>query len=63
MADYVAKLAVQLLQKLLTEQFLSRVLYYIVRAWANQTTNKIDDKVADAVAEAYGIERQVLESP
>jgi hypothetical protein len=63
MADYVAKLAVQLLQKLLTEQFLSRVLYYIVRAWANQTDNKIDDKVADAVAEAYGIDKTALVKP
>lgn len=60
MADYVAKLSVQLLQKLLTEQFLSRVLYYIVKAWANQTANKIDDKVADAIAEAYGLERSNL---
>lgn len=60
MADYVAKLAISLLQKLVTEQFLSRVLYYVVRAWANQTDNLIDDKVADAIAEAYGIEKQVL---
>lgn len=60
MADYVAKLAISLLQKLVTEQFLSRVLYYIVRAWANQTDNLIDDKVADAIAEAYGLEKEVL---
>jgi hypothetical protein len=62
MADYVAKLAISLLQKLVTEQFLSRVLYYVVRAWANQTDNLIDDKVADAIAEAYGIEKNVLGS-
>lgn len=60
MADYVAKLAISLLQKLVTEQFLSRVLYYIVRAWANQTDNLIDDKVADAIAEAYGLDKEVL---
>jgi hypothetical protein len=62
MADYVAKLAISLLQKLVTEQFLSRVLYYVVRAWANQTDNLIDDKVADAIAEAYGIEKTALGS-
>lgn len=60
MADLIAKLGVAMLQKLLTEQFISRILYHIVRAWANQTTNKIDDKVADAVADAYKIDRKAL---
>ena len=60
MSDYVAKLSVSLIQKLLTEKFLSRVLYYIVKTWAKQTQNTIDDKVADAVAEAFGIDKNAL---
>jgi hypothetical protein len=60
MPDAVAKIFVSLLSKVLTEQFLSRVIYFLVKTWANQTDNQIDDKIADAIADAFGVEKQVL---
>jgi hypothetical protein len=60
MPDVIAKMVVGLMSKLLTEQFLSRVIYFLVKTWANQTDNQIDDKIADAIADAFGVEKQVL---
>lgn len=60
MADQVAKLFVTVFAKLLTPEFLSRVLYYIVKSWAKQTDNQIDDKIAEAIADAYGLPKEAL---
>ena len=53
--DLVAKIAVLLVTKLLTETFLSRLVIYSLAAWAKNSENKLDDKVVQAMADALGV--------
>lgn len=55
MQELAAKLLVGLVVKLMSETFLSRVLIHCLKAWADTTDNKLDDKVVLAMAEALGV--------
>lgn len=60
MTDILARLAVGMLTKLITERFLSKILVYSLSTWSRQTENDWDDKVTKAVAEAFGVETSLL---
>lgn len=62
MADIAAKIAIALLTKLLTETFLARVLIQLLNAWAETTTNKLDDRVVAAAADAFGVPVEKLKA-
>jgi hypothetical protein len=55
MTDLIAKLGVAMVTKLITETFLSKILVYTLRAWAKQTVNDWDNKVVDAISEAFNV--------
>lgn len=60
MSIILARIAMTLLTKLITETFLAKLLIEGLRAWARQTENHYDDKVVEAAAEAFGIEPEVI---
>lgn len=60
MTDLLAKLAIAMVSKLLTEKFLSKLLVHSLRAWAQQTENSYDDKVVEAMAEALDVPKELL---
>lgn len=60
MGSLLAKLAISMLVKLITEKFMSRLLVEGMRAWSKQTENPFDDRVTEAVADAFGVEKEVL---
>lgn len=55
MESMAAKLLVGVLEKFLTQKFLSKVLVYTISAWSKQTENDWDDKVTSAMAEALDV--------
>lgn len=55
MANLLAKIAVGLVTRLITETFLARLLIEGLRAWAKQTVNKFDDRVVEEAARAFGV--------
>jgi hypothetical protein len=54
-ADFVAKLMIGIVAKFMTDVFLSKILIYAHNAWAQDTENKLDDKVVKAMADALGV--------
>jgi len=50
------KLFASLLVKLFTESFVSKLLVYALAAIAKSTSNMLDDKIVQAVADALGVE-------
>lgn len=60
MANLLAKIAISLITKLITERFLARLVIEALRAWAKTTDNDMDDRVVKAMAEALGVEIEVL---
>lgn len=56
----LAKLAIGMVTKLITEQFFSVLIAEGFRAWAKQTDNKFDDRVAEAVAKSFGLPPEAL---
>ena len=61
--DLLAKLAVALVAKLITETFLSRIIIYSLEAWAKTSENKLDDKVVAAMADALGVPLEQVKAP
>lgn len=55
-----AKLAIGMVARLMTERFLSKLLVEALRAWSRQTENEYDDRVAEAVAEAFDIPPDII---
>jgi hypothetical protein len=55
MSGLLVKIAGQMLLKLVTETFASKVIVYTVNEVSKKTTNKLDDKIVGAVAEALGV--------
>lgn len=56
----LARIAIGMVVKLITEKFLSKLVIEALKAWSKQTENKYDDKVVDAMAEALGVEREMI---
>jgi hypothetical protein len=56
MTSLLAKVAVSLGAKLITETFLSKLLIEGLRAWSAQTENSHDDRVVEAIAQALGVD-------
>jgi len=54
-ADFLAKMAIGLLVKLMSETFLAKVLIYTLAHWAKSSENSLDDKVVIAMADALGV--------
>jgi preprotein translocase subunit SecF len=54
-ADFLAKMAIGLLVKLMSETFLAKVLIYTLSHWAKSSENSLDDKVVIAMADALGV--------
>lgn len=57
MSQLIIKAAWGLLSKLLTEAFLGRAIVYSLDAMASKTTNTLDNKIVDAVADALGVKK------
>lgn len=57
MSATIARIGGYFLTKLLTETLLAKVVVYVLDELAKSTTNKLDDKVVEAVAEALGVEK------
>ena len=55
MTEVLLKIAIALATKIMTETFISRVLIHLLKAWSDQTENKLDDKVVQAIADALGV--------
>lgn len=55
MSALAAKIAWSLLSKFITETFASRILVHGMKAAAAKTTNKVDDQMAQDVADALGV--------
>lgn len=55
MSVTLAKVAISLLAKLITEKFFSKILICSLQAWSKQTENDYDDKVVAAMAEALDV--------
>lgn len=53
-------IAFKMLGKLATDVFISKIAVYSIQEYAKTTDNKWDDKVADAIAEAYGVDVKIL---
>jgi hypothetical protein len=49
------QIVIKLLLKLVTETFISKLVVHGTRELAKSTKNELDDKMADAVAEALGV--------
>jgi len=56
-SQLIIKAAWGLFSKLLTEAFLGRALVYSLDAMASKTTNNLDNKIVDAVADALGVKK------
>lgn len=63
MGPLLAKLAMSMVTKLITEKFLGHLLVEGLRAWSKQTPNVYDDRVVEAVADALGVPKDVLVIP
>ncbi len=55
MSNIMIQLGWALMSKLLTETFLSKALVYSLRSIAESTSNKLDDDMVRAVADALGV--------
>jgi hypothetical protein len=53
--EMLAKVAISLLAKLLTEKFFAKILIASLDTWSKQTANEWDDKVTAAMAEAMDV--------
>jgi len=62
MQDLLLKAAMGLILKLVSEKFLAKAVVYTLRAWSKTTQTEWDDKVTEAMAEALGVEAEVLKS-
>jgi hypothetical protein len=62
MTEIALKIGIALAAKLLTETFLARLLIHLLRAWSETTTNKLDDKVVQAMADALGVPAEKLKA-
>lgn len=60
MASLLAKLGIGIITKLMTEVFFSKLLVAALRAWAKQTENHYDNQVVEAIAEALGVDKDIL---
>lgn len=60
MSQLLAKVAVGMLARLVTERFLGKVVVEGCRALAARTENKFDDKIVEAMAEALGVQPELL---
>lgn len=49
-------LVIKMLMKLATERFISKVVVHGARELAKSTTNDLDNKIADALAEALSVD-------
>lgn len=58
MSQLVAAAGVAILKSLITSEFLSKILYQMIKAWSDSTDNKYDDKVTEAMGEALGVLKQ-----
>jgi hypothetical protein len=55
MSGLAVKLAGSLLLKLVSETFAAKVLTYTLHEVSKKTSNKLDDKIVGAVAEALNV--------
>lgn len=55
MSGLAIKIGFALLSKVMTETFISRTLVYCLRSVSQSTSNKLDDQMVSAVADALGV--------
>lgn len=55
MTEMLAKVAISLIAKMITEKFFAKVVVASLDTWSQQTENAWDDKVVKAVAEAFDV--------
>lgn len=60
MTEMLAKVAMSLVAKMITEKFFGKVVVASMRIWSKQTANEWDDKVTEAVAEAFDVPIEAL---
>jgi len=55
MTEMLAKVAIALIAKMITEKFFAKVVIASLQTWSKQTANDWDDKVVAAMAEALDV--------
>lgn len=55
MSGMLAKVAISLLAKMITEKFFAKIVIASLQTWSKQTENELDDKVVAAMAEALDV--------
>jgi hypothetical protein len=60
MTEMLAKIAISILMKLITEKFLAKLVIQGLRAWSGQTANVYDDRVVEAMAQALSVDPEDL---
>lgn len=55
MTQTLSKLMMSLLMRLLTEQFISKMIVHGLRALADKTSNELDDAVVSDIAAALSV--------
>lgn len=55
MTEMLAKVAIALIAKMITEKFFAKVVIASLQTWSKQTANELDDKVVAAMAEALDV--------
>lgn len=58
----IGAIAVSMLTKLIGYEFVARVTVIGLNAWSKSTETKYDDKVAEAMAKAWGVDVADLKS-
>lgn len=56
MSALLAKAAIGIIGRLITENFLKRILVETLYAWAKTTDNELDDKVMQAMADTLDVD-------
>jgi hypothetical protein len=60
MTEMLAKVAISLLAKMITEKFFAKVVIASLDTWSKQTANAWDDQVVKAMAEALDVPIEAL---
>ena len=60
MTEMLAKVAISLLAKMITEKFFSKVVIASLDVWSKQTENEWDNRVVSAMAEALDVPIEAL---
>lgn len=60
LTSLLAKALIGILTQLITQKFLAKVTIEALRAWSKTTSNEMDDRVVESMAEALGIDPVAL---